>query len=41
MLVVGSVVVVRVVDLELVVVARVVDLDLALDLDLNLYVFEP
>ena len=37
----GAVVVVRVVDLGSVVAVRVVDLDPALDLDLDLYVFEP
>ena len=37
----GSVVAVRVVDLGSVVVVRVVDLDPALDLDLDLCVFEP
>ena len=38
---VGFVVAVRVVDLGSAVVARVVDLDPALDLDLDLCVFEP
>ena len=38
---VGSLVVVRVVDLGSAVVARVVDLDPALDLDLDLCMFEP
>ena len=40
-MVVGSVVVVRVVDHESVVAVRVVDLDPILDLDLDLCVFEP